>query len=431
MTSSASPAARLHVVDASAATISAGGRAARAPSTTLFNPGALGPTSGHRSTLVDQRRLRAPRSSLTRVSAASATTRSTPRAPWPTSATPASSVTCLGPAAEQAPSSASPRRVTMAATGWSPPTAASSTTGTPAFYGSAGGMPPQQAHRGHRPDTRRRRLLAGGHRRRASSATATPSSSARPGAIHLNQPIVGMAATPDGGGYWLVASDGGIFAYGDAQFYGSTGSIHLNKPIVGMAATPDGGGYWLVASDGGHLRLRRRAVLRLDREHPPGPAHRGHGGDARRAAATGSRPPTAGSSTTGRRTVPRRLGGHGHRHSRRYGNRRRADAPGASSTRNHGPSRGARCDRPRMLVPLLRPLPGAPTPERTYRTDDDLSASAIRFDHLGVVRAARCVGPSGPVTLAVRKSRGPLSSVGSPANQNPVAAMMGSVQMGP
>ncbi len=71
------------------------------------------------------------------------------------------------------------------------------------------------------------------------------------GAIHLNRPIVGMAATHDGRGYWLVASDGGIFSYGDATFYGSAGSIHLNKPVVGMAATPDGGGYWLVASDGG------------------------------------------------------------------------------------------------------------------------------------------------------------------------------------
>jgi Bacterial Ig-like domain (group 3) len=70
-------------------------------------------------------------------------------------------------------------------------------------------------------------------------------------AIHLNAPIVGMAATPDGGGYWLVGSDGGIFAFGDAHFYGSTGAIHLNEPIVGMATTPDGGGYWLVASDGG------------------------------------------------------------------------------------------------------------------------------------------------------------------------------------
>jgi hypothetical protein len=67
----------------------------------------------------------------------------------------------------------------------------------------------------------------------------------------LNKPIVGMAATPDGKGYWLVASDGGIFTHGDAQFYGSQGATVLNKPIVGMAATPDGKGYWLVASDGG------------------------------------------------------------------------------------------------------------------------------------------------------------------------------------
>jgi subtilase family serine protease len=71
------------------------------------------------------------------------------------------------------------------------------------------------------------------------------------GGEKLNKPIVGMATTPDGNGYWLVASDGGIFAYGDANFFGSTGSLALNKPIVGMAATPDGGGYWLVASDGG------------------------------------------------------------------------------------------------------------------------------------------------------------------------------------
>ena len=71
------------------------------------------------------------------------------------------------------------------------------------------------------------------------------------GNITLNQPVVGMAATPDGKGYWMVAADGGIFAYGDAHFYGSTGNITLNQPVVGMAATPDGKGYWLVAADGG------------------------------------------------------------------------------------------------------------------------------------------------------------------------------------
>ncbi|HEX3332849.1 MAG TPA: N-acetylmuramoyl-L-alanine amidase, partial [Acidimicrobiales bacterium] len=71
------------------------------------------------------------------------------------------------------------------------------------------------------------------------------------GALHLNAPIVGIASTPDGKGYWLVARDGGIFTYGDASFYGSAGALRLNAPVVGMAATRDGGGYWLVASDGG------------------------------------------------------------------------------------------------------------------------------------------------------------------------------------
>jgi N-acetylmuramoyl-L-alanine amidase len=71
------------------------------------------------------------------------------------------------------------------------------------------------------------------------------------GGAHLNKPVVGMASTPDGGGYWLVAADGGVFSFGNAKYWGSTGHIVLNKPVVGMAATPDGGGYWLVAADGG------------------------------------------------------------------------------------------------------------------------------------------------------------------------------------
>jgi hypothetical protein len=71
------------------------------------------------------------------------------------------------------------------------------------------------------------------------------------GGMALNKPIVGMAATSRHYGYWLVASDGGVFAFGDAAFYGSTGGMALNKPVVGMAAIPDTKGYWLVASDGG------------------------------------------------------------------------------------------------------------------------------------------------------------------------------------
>jgi photosystem II stability/assembly factor-like uncharacterized protein len=67
----------------------------------------------------------------------------------------------------------------------------------------------------------------------------------------LNRPIVGMEATPTGRGYWLAASDGGIFAYGDAGFLGSAGALKLNQPIVAITGHPSGTGYWMVATDGG------------------------------------------------------------------------------------------------------------------------------------------------------------------------------------
>ena len=52
-------------------------------------------------------------------------------------------------------------------------------------------------------------------------------------------------------GYWLVGSDGGIFNFGAAGFYGSTGSLALQRPVVGLSPTTSRTGYWLVASDGG------------------------------------------------------------------------------------------------------------------------------------------------------------------------------------
>ena len=154
---------------------------------------------------------------------------------------------------------------------------------------------PQRADRGHHPDGQQRRLLAGGRRRRQfllrrrrllrfrrQPSRSTSRSSARPPRGDAKGPYWMVASdggifsygdaafygstgstwrstsrssawppTPDGRGYWLVASDGGIFAYGDAGFYGSTGSLTLNKPIVGMAAHPRR--TWLLAGrlDGG------------------------------------------------------------------------------------------------------------------------------------------------------------------------------------
>ena len=71
------------------------------------------------------------------------------------------------------------------------------------------------------------------------------------GDITLNAPVVGMAPTADGGGYYLAASDGGVFAYGDAAFAGSAGGHPLAMPVTGIAPTPSGSGYCLAASDGG------------------------------------------------------------------------------------------------------------------------------------------------------------------------------------
>jgi hypothetical protein len=69
------------------------------------------------------------------------------------------------------------------------------------------------------------------------------------GGLPLNAPVVGLIPTAGGGGYLLVARDGGIFAFGTATFYGSMGNVPLNQPIVG--AVRSGGGYLLVAADGG------------------------------------------------------------------------------------------------------------------------------------------------------------------------------------
>ena len=103
------------------------------------------------------------------------------------------------------------------------------------------------------------------------------------GGRHLNQPIVGMSADDATGGYWLVASDGGIFAF-DAPFLGSTGALRLTRPSTGWRRWPTG-------------------------------------------RATGSSPPTVGSSTRGCRhasagsmggiTLYVARGGHGGRPSNR------------------------------------------------------------------------------------------------------------------
>ena len=181
------------------------------------------------------------------------------------------------------------------------------TFGDAQFFGSTGGHGPQQAGGGHGRHPGREGLLAGGGRRRhlhlrrrpvlrlhgrprsstsrwwawppprpgratgswrptaASSPSATPSSSAPRAATVLNKPVVGMAATPTGKGYWFVAADGGIFTFGDAQFFGSIGGHGPQQAGGGHGRHPDREGLLVRGGRRRHLHLRRRPVLRLGR----------------------------------------------------------------------------------------------------------------------------------------------------------------------
>jgi hypothetical protein len=48
--------------------------------------------------------------------------------------------------------------------------------------------------------------------------------------------------TRDGGGYWLVAADGGVFALGAAPYLGSQVGSTPPGPVTSLVATPDGQG---------------------------------------------------------------------------------------------------------------------------------------------------------------------------------------------
>ena len=126
-----------------------------------------------------------------------------------------------------------------------------------------------------------------------------------------NRPVVGIASTKSGKGYWLVASDGGIFSFGDARFFGSTGGIRLNQPITGIASTRLRQRLLAGRVRRWRVLLRRRAVLRLDRRHRAQFTDQQHRPRRSPATATGSPRSTAACSRSAtrpssvRRAVPR------------------------------------------------------------------------------------------------------------------------------
>lgn len=78
-----------------------------------------------------------------------------------------------------------------------------------------------------------------------------PNSVGYAGDMRLAAPVVASAFTTDGGGYWMLGADGGVFTYGNASFFGSAANDHPASPMVGISRTHDGHGYWLVDRNGG------------------------------------------------------------------------------------------------------------------------------------------------------------------------------------
>jgi hypothetical protein len=68
--------------------------------------------------------------------------------------------------------------------------------------------------------------------------------------MHLDKPIVAVVPSADGRGYFLVARDGGVFAFGDAKFTGSLPSEGIKGTVVAVTPTYDGAGYYVLAKSG-------------------------------------------------------------------------------------------------------------------------------------------------------------------------------------
>ena len=146
------------------------------------------------------------------------------------------------------------------ATGCSPKTAASSATARP----RSTARPARCTSTSRSSASRRRRADAATGSSRPTAASSRFGDArfhGSTGAMHLNSADRRHGVDADGRGYWLVAADGGIFTFGDAHFHGSTGGVAIGSPVVGITST------------------------------------------AERAAATGSRPPTAASSTSATRAA--------------------------------------------------------------------------------------------------------------------------------
>ena len=120
--------------------------------------------------------------------------------------------------------------------------------GAAGYYGSTGSLHLNKPIVGMSPP-RTAGLLGGGQRRRGVRLRRRRLLTA-PTVESPQRPHHRRGLHPGRRGLLDVASDGGVFTFGDARFFGSAVGMSPDSPIVGMASTPDGQGYWEAASNG-------------------------------------------------------------------------------------------------------------------------------------------------------------------------------------
>ena len=104
--------------------------------------------------------------------------------------------------------------------------------------------------------------IGSSHRTVGSFPSATPGSTApyqdlalRPPGHQIRNDLMHRSSvwspSDDGGGYFMVAADGGVFAFGDAKFEGSCPGIGgCSGTAVAVMPDASGNGYWLVTATG-------------------------------------------------------------------------------------------------------------------------------------------------------------------------------------
>lgn len=94
---------------------------------------------------------------------------------------------------------------------------------------------------------------------RGAAAGSGASGAAAGGAFPRSPQATATPATSGGRpGYFLVAGDGGVFAFGSARYGGSAAAVFAGSKaagVTGVANAPGGAGYWLVTATGGVFPL--------------------------------------------------------------------------------------------------------------------------------------------------------------------------------